>query len=143
MARVPDQATADEVRAKAAAVVGEANVIVEYEIVPGTPRPSSAPLYVRDSVLFAAGRARSPTRSRGVLDLGVALMSQNPQVTIDVQGHTDSDGTDESNLELSQERVDAIVDYMVSKGVDPTRLTRQAYGEAARSPTTPRPRAAR
>jgi OOP family OmpA-OmpF porin len=65
-----------------------------------------------------------------VLDLGVALMSQNPQVTIDVQGHTDSDGTDADNLELSQERVDAIFDYLVSKGVDPDRLTRQAYGES-------------
>lgn len=128
--RVPDQATAEEVRGKAAAVVGDGNVVVEYEIVAGTPRPPSAPLYVRDSVLFARGSSAIADASRGVLDLGVALMSQNPQVTIDVQGHTDSDGTDADNLELSQERVDAIFDYLVSKGVDPDRLTRQAYGES-------------
>lgn len=128
--RVPDQATADEVRAKAAAVVGDGNVVVEYEIVAGTPRPPSAPLYVRDSVLFARGSSAITDSSRGVLDLGVALLSQNPQVTIDVQGHTDSDGTDADNLALSQERVDAIVDYFVSKDVDPNRLTRKAYGES-------------
>lgn len=128
--RVPDQATADEVREKAAAVVGEANVVVEYDIVPGTPRPSSAPLYVRDSVLFARNSSAITDSSRGVLDLGVALMSQNPQVTIDIQGHTDADGTEEDNLELSQERVDSIFDYMVSKGVDPGRLTRHAFGES-------------
>jgi OmpA-OmpF porin, OOP family len=68
--------------------------------------------------------------SRGVLDLGVALMSQNPQVTIDIQGHTDSDGPHTDNLILSQERVDAIFDYLVAAGVDPGRLTREAFGES-------------
>jgi outer membrane protein OmpA-like peptidoglycan-associated protein len=127
---VPDQATADEVRDKAAAVVGADNVIVDYAIVAGAPRPPSAPLYVRDSVLFAKNSVDINAAARGVLDLGVALMQQNPQVTIDVQGHTDSDGSDEMNQLLSQRRVDVIFDYLVSQGVDPARLTKAAYGES-------------
>lgn len=127
---VPDQATADEVRDKAAAVVGADNVIVQYEIVPGAPRPDSAPLYVRDSVLFLPNSIAINDTARGVLDLGVALMGQNPQVTIDIDGYTDADGPEEANLALSQARVDAIFEYLVSKGIDPTRLTRTAHGEA-------------
>jgi outer membrane protein OmpA-like peptidoglycan-associated protein len=128
--KVPDQATADEIRDKAAAVVGPANVVVNYQIVPGTPKPSSAPLYVRDSVLFEPGSTSINDAARGVLDLGVALMTQNPKVTIDIQGHTDSEGSAETNLQLSEKRVKAIFDYLVSKGIDPTRLTQQAYGES-------------
>lgn len=127
---VPDQATADEVRDKAGAVVGIDNVIVNYEIVAGAPRPPSAPLYVRDSVLFAKNSVDINSAARGVLDLGVVLMSQNPQITIDIEGHTDSDGSDEMNQALSQRRVDVIFDYLVSQGVDPARLTKQAFGES-------------
>jgi hypothetical protein len=59
---VPDQATADELRSKAALVVGDANVIVEYVIDPDAPRPPSAPLYVRDSVLFDPGSSLCRSR---------------------------------------------------------------------------------
>jgi outer membrane protein OmpA-like peptidoglycan-associated protein len=127
---VPDQATADEVRDKAGAVVGIDNVIVNYEIVAGAPRPPSAPLYVRDSVLFAKNSVDIDSAARGVLDLGVVLMSQNPQITIDIEGHTDADGSDEMNQALSQRRVDVIFDYLMSQGVDPARLTKQAFGES-------------
>jgi outer membrane protein OmpA-like peptidoglycan-associated protein len=127
---VPDQATADELRDKAGAVVGIDNVIVDYAIIAGAPRPPSAPLYVRDSVLFAKNSIDINNAARGVLDLGVVLMAQNPQVTIDIEGHTDSDGSEEMNLSLSQRRVDVIFDYLVSQGVDPARLTKAAYGEA-------------
>ncbi|MDO8364320.1 MAG: OmpA family protein [Actinomycetota bacterium] len=128
--RVPDQATADEIRDKTAAVVGADNVVVQYEIVPGTPRPASAPLYVRDSALFTPGDVDINDQARGVLDLGVALMQQNPSVTIDIHGYTDSTGTDEYNLDLSQQRVDAMFNYLVFMGIDPVRLTKTAHGEA-------------
>ena len=127
---VPDQATADEVAEKAAGVVGPDNVIVQYQIVAGAPRPDSAPLYVRDSALFGPNSTAIDDTARGVLDLGVALMTQNPAVTIDIHGYTDSDGDEASNLALSQARVDAMFLYLVSKGIDPARLTATAHGEA-------------
>lgn len=127
---VPDQATADELRSKAALVVGDANVVVEYEIDPNAARPLSAPVYVRDSVLFDQGSSLVHKSSRGVIDLGITLMNQNPQVTIDIQGHTDADGTYHENMVLSKARVDAIFDYLMEAGVDPNRLTREAFGES-------------
>ena len=128
--RVPDQATADEVSRKAAGVVGADNVVVQYVIDASAPRPNSAPLYVRDSVLFAPNSASIDDAARGVLDLGVALMTQNPSVTIDIHGYTDSDGSPEGNLALSQVRVDEIFYYLVSKGIDAAKLTRTGHGLA-------------
>jgi OmpA-OmpF porin, OOP family len=127
---VPDQATAELVRAKTAAVVGEANVVVEYDIVPGTPVPNDAPLYVRDSILFAPGSTKLNPTATAVLDLGVLLFAQNPQMTMVVEGHTDSVGSPEDNLALSQARVDAILAYFASKGVNPSRVSGIAKGES-------------
>jgi outer membrane protein OmpA-like peptidoglycan-associated protein len=127
---VPDQATADELRDKAAGVVGPDNVVVQYQIVPGAARPPSAPLYVRDSALFTQSSTDLDATARGVLDLGVALMTQNPAVTIDIHGYTDSDGDEATNLALSKARVDAMILYLLSKGIDPARLTATAHGEA-------------
>ncbi|HPU40232.1 MAG TPA: OmpA family protein, partial [Microthrixaceae bacterium] len=128
--RVPDQATSDEIRDQTTGVVGPDNVVVQYVVDPTAPRPNSAPLFVRDSVLFGPNSLTINDTARGVLDLGFALMTQNPAVTIDINGYTDSDGTDETNIALSQQRVDVIFMYLVSKGIDPSRLTRTAHGEA-------------
>jgi outer membrane protein OmpA-like peptidoglycan-associated protein len=127
---VPDQATSDELRDKAAGVVGPDNVLVQYVIDPAAARPNSAPLFVRDSVLFQPSGVAIDDTARAVLDLGLALMNQNPAVTIDINGYSDGEGDDAQNLSLSQQRVDAIFNYLVFNGIDPVRLTRTAHGEA-------------
>jgi outer membrane protein OmpA-like peptidoglycan-associated protein len=50
-------------------------------------------------------------------------------MTLELAGHTDSDGDDSSNLTLSQKRADAVLNYLLSKGVDADRLTAVGYGE--------------
>ena len=127
---VPDEATAEEIASKAAAVVGDQNVRVEYTVDPAAARPESAPLYVKDSILFAAESSELNAKARETLDLGVSLLALYPQVTFDISGHTDSLGADSVNLALSQLRVDAIVAYITSKGIDASRLTAVAKGEA-------------
>ncbi len=128
--RVPDQATADEVATRAGQVLGPENVIVEYTIDPTAPKPDSAPLYVNNSILFGPGLALLNAEARATLDLGVSLLALFPEVTFDIEGHTDSVGTEEENLALSTRRVDAIVAYLIGKGVDPTRLTALPKGES-------------
>jgi outer membrane protein OmpA-like peptidoglycan-associated protein len=128
--QVPSQAIADQIRAKAAAVVGDPNVVVEYQIVPGAPLPNSAPLYVRDSILFPAGLSSLNAQSRSILDLGVLLFKQNPQMSVVVSGFTDSSGTVADNLKLSRQRVDAIVRYFLGRGVSKTAVSGIAMGEA-------------
>ena len=48
---------------------------------------------------------------------------------VEVQGHTDADGDDTHNLELSQARAEAVVAYLVKKGIAADRLTAKGYGE--------------
>src|SRR5690606_5940633 len=60
----------------------------------------------------------------------VDLLKQNPSVEIEIAGHTDSQGTDEYNANLSQGRSEAVVNYLISQGIDGYRLTSHGYGES-------------
>jgi outer membrane protein OmpA-like peptidoglycan-associated protein len=112
--------------------MGPDNVANEYIIDPSvTFDPyAGAPLYVQDLVLFPSGSAEIDPQFTPLLDLGIMLFDQNPQVTITVIGHTDSQGNDFDNLALSQERVQAVLNYWTRAGVDPGRITIIGKGEA-------------
>ena len=63
------------------------------------------------------------------LDKIVRFLVDNPTYKIEIASHTDSRGSDEYNLELSQKRAQAVVDYLVRKGIDKNRLIAKGYGE--------------
>ena len=63
------------------------------------------------------------------LDTLVQTLVDNPKISIELSSHTDQRGKDAYNLKLSQQRAQAAVDYIVSKGVDKTRITAKGYGE--------------
>jgi outer membrane protein OmpA-like peptidoglycan-associated protein/tetratricopeptide (TPR) repeat protein len=63
------------------------------------------------------------------LDKLVQLLNENPQIRVQVSGYTDNVGTPADNLKLSNNRAKSVVDYLVSKGVDPKRMTWKGYGE--------------
>lgn len=65
------------------------------------------------------------------LDKIVKLLIDNPGISIELSSHTDSRGEDNSNLKLSQARADAAVAYIISKGINKTRITAKGYGETA------------
>jgi OOP family OmpA-OmpF porin len=61
----------------------------------------------------------------------VAVMSSNPKIKIQVQGHTDSRGSARYNLKLSQRRTRSVRRYLINKGgIDGSRLTAKGYGES-------------
>lgn len=64
------------------------------------------------------------------LDKVVDFLNQNPSVEIEISGHTDSKGSDDYNLNLSQGRSQSVVDYLISKGIDSYRLSAHGYGES-------------
>ncbi len=64
-----------------------------------------------------------------VLDTLVTLMKENPDLRIELGSHTDSRADDNYNLKLSQKRAQSAVDYLVSKGIDKSRLVAKGYGE--------------
>ena len=63
-----------------------------------------------------------------VLDEAVAVLRKNPDLKIEIQGHTCSMGTEAYNKKLSERRANAIMNYFIKKGIDETRLSAVGYG---------------
>jgi outer membrane protein OmpA-like peptidoglycan-associated protein len=84
---------------------------------------------ILEQVQFETGRATISTGSYALLDEVANVLLLNPQIVrVEVQGHTDNVGTDETNQKLSQRRANAVRDYLVDKGVKKSRLVAQGYG---------------
>jgi outer membrane protein OmpA-like peptidoglycan-associated protein len=63
-----------------------------------------------------------------VLDKTVQVLSDYPDVRLEIGGHTDNVGKAEFNLELSQKRAESVKEYLVGKGISSDRLTAVGYG---------------
>ncbi len=66
-----------------------------------------------------------------ILDEAAAVMQRYPEIRVEIGGHTDSVGSDEYNLDLSDRRAKTVMDYFISKGIDAGRLGFKGYGEAS------------
>ncbi|HAV93006.1 TPA: hypothetical protein DCW38_07510 [candidate division WOR-3 bacterium] len=80
-------------------------------------------------IYFESGKATILPESFYTLDEAVKLLTDNPKVKIEVQGHTDSVGSDASNHSLSQARAESVRNYLVSHGIDPLRVIAKGFGE--------------
>lgn len=78
---------------------------------------------------FETGSAKILPSSYKLLDKAVAVMVEYKDVKLRIEGHTDNVGDDAFNLELSQDRADSVVAYLVSKQIEPGRLAGGGYGE--------------
>jgi outer membrane protein OmpA-like peptidoglycan-associated protein len=56
-------------------------------------------------------------------------MQSNPKMKIDISAHSDSKGSDDYNLKLSEQRAQSALDYIVSKNIDKARVTAKGFGE--------------
>ena len=65
-----------------------------------------------------------------LLNVGVAIMSRDLSISMTIEGHTDSTGSETHNLALSEGRANSVVDYFVAAGIDPSRLTALGLGES-------------
>ena len=63
------------------------------------------------------------------LDRVVKLLNENPAIEIEMSAHTDSYGSDDYNFTLSDNRAKSVREYIISKGIAPTRIVSQGYGE--------------
>lgn len=68
--------------------------------------------------------------ARPTLDSLAMLLQQNPKINIELASHTDCRGNDVYNQTLSQKRAESAVNYLIEKGINPTRLTAKGYGES-------------
>jgi outer membrane protein OmpA-like peptidoglycan-associated protein len=87
-------------------------------------------IQVLKKVEFETGSAKLRQDSFVILDEVYRLLVANPEITLlSVEGHTDSVGTDTSNLLLSKNRAKSCLDYLVQKGIPTSRLTSDGFGE--------------
>lgn len=86
-------------------------------------------------VTFDAGSADLTAEGRQVLDLVAGFLVDNAGAIVEIGGHTDSDGEEAANLELSQARADEVLRHLAGAGVERARLIAIGHGEA--SPVVP------
>jgi OOP family OmpA-OmpF porin len=98
---------------------------------PPPPPPAAAPreIFRLEGVYFDFDRATLKPEGRTKLDSAVTILNRFSEMRVEVQGHTDSIGTVEYNQRLSERRAQAVVDYLVSRGISATRLTSRGYSE--------------
>ena len=83
-----------------------------------------------DSVYFDTDKAVIQTRSFKLLDNVAAVIAAHPEITqLLVEGHTDSQGNDAHNLDLSQRRAESVKAYLVARRIDVGRLQAKGFGE--------------
>ncbi len=82
------------------------------------------------NVFFEFAKATLEKESYLELDRMIALLVKNPNMAIEVQGHTDNVGSDAANMRLSQQRADAVKEYFLSKGVVTDRVKSTGFGES-------------
>jgi OOP family OmpA-OmpF porin len=79
-------------------------------------------------VLFETNKATLHTTKVPQLDTLATVLAQNPSVEIMIEGHTDNQGDSLHNLQLSLERAIAVKDYLIQKGISPTRIKTVGFG---------------
>jgi outer membrane protein OmpA-like peptidoglycan-associated protein len=86
--------------------------------------------FILDNVYFDTGKSTlKPTSNKALNDL-VEVLKLKSNMFIEIQGHTDNVGTEESNLKLSQDRANAVKNYLVNKGIVNDRITSIGYGQS-------------
>jgi outer membrane protein OmpA-like peptidoglycan-associated protein len=82
-------------------------------------------------VKFPSGSVEMTFESHQYLDPIIKIMKEYPNVEIEIRGHTDSIGKYESNMRLSQKRADSVRRYLISQGIDPTRMRAVGFGPSS------------
>ena len=79
-------------------------------------------------IKFDTGKSTIKAVSNPILDAVVKVMYDNPSYKLIIGGHTDNVGGESMNMTLSKNRADAVSNYLIAKGVSPTRISSSGYG---------------
>jgi len=84
--------------------------------------------YAARRIQFKFAKAELLKESEIILNEVVAILLKNPKLKLDAEGHTSNDGVLKANMKLSVDRAEAVIKYLISKGIDSGRLTSQGFG---------------
>ena len=76
-----------------------------------------------DKILFATGKSELGDASRSALKKFASSLAQSPETDVAIYGHTDNTGSREINQKLSEERAQAVSNYLIGQKIDPNRIT--------------------
>lgn len=145
----PDSVTGDAIKAAVAA----AGIPAEWTVTVAVPEPVAPPAVAaapstpppgfancattladfsaRNAILYQSGAAVITAESEPALDELAVDLAACPDAVVHIEGHTDADGDEASNLALSVARAEAVIDALVTRGVNPARLYALGYGESS------------
>lgn len=90
---------------------------------------SKGQIFILNNIYYDFDKHNIRTDAAMELDKLVKIMEENPTLKIELSSHTDSRGSDEYNMKLSQNRAESAVNYIISKGISAERITAKGYGE--------------
>lgn len=84
--------------------------------------------FAAKNIFFETGKDVLKKESNKQLDSVAAILQQYEFLRVSIDGHTDNVGSEKSNLDLSNKRASAVMTYLISRGVSPSRLSATGYG---------------
>lgn len=85
--------------------------------------------FVTLHINFETAKADIKPESMGIIDQVVALLRENEALNISIEGHTDNVGTAASNKTLSENRAKSVMNAIVARGIDKSRLSTKGWGQ--------------
>jgi outer membrane protein OmpA-like peptidoglycan-associated protein len=105
-------------------------------VVQPAPQPAPTPAPTRRDLLTMTGNtfefdsSALTAGAKDTLQRAITLLKANPDVNVEIQGHTDSKGSDQYNQALSERRANSVKAFLVSQGIAAGRITTIGFGEA-------------
>lgn len=99
---------------------------------PPSPPPQIIRIQVPNNVHFALDQASLSAKSQQILDRIADVLTQNPNLIIELHGHTDPRASDAYNIDLGKRRAQNTRNYLLRKGIDPSLMTIRSFGERQR-----------
>jgi outer membrane protein OmpA-like peptidoglycan-associated protein len=85
---------------------------------------------ITHGILFDIDKASIKPQSMGTINEIFQFLKDDPSLKFEIDGHTDNTGESQHNLQLSQQRADAVKSELIEMGIDPSRLTSKGYGDS-------------
>ena len=88
-------------------------------------------VFTLEGVNFDYDSANLTNAARTRLNQAISMLRENSELNVNIEGHTDSNGSDAYNMQLSQRRAQAVVDYLANNGINRSRMSALGKGESS------------